>query len=146
MKYVSVETLEKILNGLYDRMDVLDKKAEKEGLHFDRDFDPYGLGYTEMRDILDSNTDLLRDIIEEAESDHDVYYRIQHDFLLEDAHIFVRDYLADQRDCDPDDIPDEDLDDVDYDYLVERYDKLEDCNVAFNDTWQFIVEDYFREV
>ena len=28
MKYVSVATLEKILNGLYDRMDLIDEKAK----------------------------------------------------------------------------------------------------------------------
>lgn len=138
MKYVSVETLEKILKGLYDRMDVLDKKAEKEGLYFDRDFDPYGLGYTEMRDILDSNTDLLRDIIEEAESDRDVYYKIQHDFLLEDARNFVADHLE----CDEDD---EQLEKYDYEYLVSEYERRQDCNVAFNDTWWSIVEEYMEE-
>lgn len=138
MKYVSVATLEKILNGLYDRMDLIDEKAKKEGLIFDRDFDPYGLGYTTMRDILDSNTDLLRDIIADAETDRDIYYRIRHDFLLEDARNFTADHLG----LDPDD---EQLDRYDYEELVKQFEDHEDCNVAFNDAWWSVVEEYFEE-
>lgn len=138
MKYVSVETLENILNKLYKQWDILDAKMEKEGLTFDRDFDPYGLGYSELRDILDSNTDLLRDIIEEAESDRDVYYKIQHDFLLEDARNYVADYLEVDSD-------DEQLDKYDYEELVRQYEDHENCDVSFNDTWWSVVEEYFED-
>ena len=75
----------------------------------------------------------------------ETYLKVQHEFLLEDARNFVADYLADARDVDPDDISDEDLERYDYEYLVRRYEKLEDCNVAFNDTWQYVVEEYMKD-
>ena len=75
----------------------------------------------------------------------EIYFEVQHEFYLEDARCFVTDYIADKLDCDPDDIEDEMLDKYDYEYLVAQYEKCQDCNVAFNDTWQSVVEMYMED-
>ena len=79
-------------------------------------------------------------------TDYEIYRKVQHEFYLEDARNFVTEYLAWQRDCDEDDITDEELDKYDYEYLVEQFEDNEDCNVAFNDTWQSVVRDYFDDL
>lgn len=142
MKYISMEVLENIaeelahkFGALYDHYYETSSKRTRES--YDR----------KMCDI-NAQLALIRELrsMKEQKDEWFIYLNVRRNNLLEDAHNFVRDYLAEQKDCDPDDIPDEELDGVDYDYLIERYEYLEDCNVAFNDTWQFIVEDYFREV
>lgn len=75
-----------------------------------------------------------------------IFREIEHAYRLEDARNFVADYLAWKHDCDTDDITDEELDGYDYEYLVEQYEDRQDCNVAFNDTWQAVVEDYFEDM
>ena len=47
--------------------------------------------------------------------------------------------------CEPYDIDDEQLSKYDYDYLVEEYERKDDCNWAFNDTWSNIVSDYMED-
>jgi hypothetical protein len=80
-----------------------------------------------------------------TDEEYRIYRKVQREFLMEDARNFVADYIANERDCDPEDIDDDELDKYDYEYLVKRYEKLEDCNVAFNDTWQYVVEEYMED-
>ena len=83
--------------------------------------------------------------MEYTSEEYAIYRKIQHGFLLEDAKNFVMEWIMNERDCDEDDITDEELERYDYEYLVTRYEKLEDCNVAFNDTWQYVVEEYMKD-
>ena len=78
-------------------------------------------------------------------TDYEIYRKVQHEFYLEDARNFVREYLenVDDRALDVDDITEEELDGYDYEYLVSEYENRQDCNVAFNDTWHGVVRDYF---
>ena len=71
----------------------------------------------------------------------ETYLKVQHELLLEDARNFITDALAYEREVEPEDINDDELDKFDYEELVKRYKKLEDCNVAFNDTWQYIAKE-----
>ena len=77
--------------------------------------------------------------------EYETYLKVQHEFLLEDARNFVADYLANEQDIDPDDIDDEEIEKYDLEYLVKRYEEEQDCDVAFNDTWRNIVEEYMEE-
>ena len=77
--------------------------------------------------------------------EYKTYLKVKHALLLEDARAFVTDYLADEMDCEPWDIDDEVLAKYDYDYLVEEYERKEDCDWAFNDTWKNIVSDYMED-
>ena len=82
-----------------------------------------------LNEVMESQTEL---------NEYDVYRKVQHDFLLEDARNFVADHLE----CDEDD---EQMEKYDYEYLVSEYERREDCNVAFNDTWWSVVEEYMEE-
>lgn len=84
------------------------------------------------------------DILNLAVDSYDVYRQVQHEFLLEDAHNFVRDYIANEQDRDPDEIDDEEIEGYDYEYLIKQYEDKQDCNVAFNDTWESVVSDYME--
>ena len=92
------------------------------------------------------------EVLEEYKSldEYEIYRKVQREFLLEDARNFIADELANVRDCDPEDITDEELDRFDYDGLVKEYERREDCNVAFNDTWSDIaheeVNDYVTDL
>ena len=77
--------------------------------------------------------------------EYNVYLKVKRALLLEDARIFVTDYLADKMGCEPYDIDDEQLSKYDYDYLVEEYERKDDFNWAFNDTWSNIVSDYMED-
>ena len=77
--------------------------------------------------------------------EYNVYLKVKHVLLLEDARIFVTDYLANEMGCNPWDIEDEQLKKYDYDYLVDEFEKNEDCNMAFNDTWDEIIVKYFED-
>ena len=70
--------------------------------------------------------------------EYKTYLKVKHELLLEDARNFVADHLE----CDEDD---EQMDKYDYEYLVSEYERREDCNVAFNDTWWSVVEEYMEE-
>lgn len=76
----------------------------------------------------------------------EIYLEVQHEYLLEDARNFVTDFLAREKDCDPDDITDEELDKYDYEFLVEQYEHYQNCNVAFNSTWESVVADYMSDL
>ena len=77
--------------------------------------------------------------------EYKTYLKVKHALLLEDARAFVTDYLADKMECEPYDIDDDMLSKYDYDYLVEEYERKEDCNVAFNDTWDEIIVKYLED-
>lgn len=78
----------------------------------------------------------------ETPTEYEIYRKVQHDFYLEDARNFVADWIAYDQDRDSDDITDEELEGYDYEYLVKEYVDREDCNVAYNDTWESVVDDY----
>ena len=75
----------------------------------------------------------------------DIYRQVQREYLLEDARNFVADHLAWERDCDPEDIDDDELKKYDLGFLVDMYMKWRDCEVAFNDTWKGIVDTFIEE-
>ena len=77
--------------------------------------------------------------------EYEIYLKVQRAFLLEDARNFVADWIAYEQDRDVDDITDEELDGYDYEYLVDQYEDCQDCNVAFNDTWQSVVSRYMED-
>ena len=74
-----------------------------------------------------------------------IYLKVKRALLYEDAKIFVTDYLAEEMGCNPWDIEDEQLNKYNYDYLVNEFEEKEDCNVAFNDTWNEIIENYIED-
>lgn len=78
-------------------------------------------------------------------TEYKIYLKVKHEFLKEDARYFITDYLAEKNDCDPSDITNEMLDKYDYDYLASEFEENEDCNVAFNDTWDEIIEKYMED-
>ena len=73
--------------------------------------------------------------------EYQVYLKVQHEMLMEDARNFVADALAYEREIEPEDIDDDELDLFDYEELVKRYEHLEDCTVAFNDTWEYVAKE-----
>ena len=80
-----------------------------------------------------------------TESEYKTYLKVKRELLKEDARYFITDYLAEKIDCDPSDITNEMLDKYDYDYLVNEFEENEDCNVAFNDTWDEIIVKYLED-
>lgn len=83
--------------------------------------------------------------MEYTADEYRIYLKVKRALLYEDAKIFVTDYLAEKMGCDPWDIKDEQLNKYDYDYLVNEFEEKEDCNMAFNDTWNEIVENYIED-
>ena len=80
-----------------------------------------------------------------TESEYKTYLKVKRELLKEDARCFITDYLAEKIDCDPFDITSEILDKYDYDYLVNEFEENENCNVAFNDTWDEIIVKYLED-
>ena len=80
-----------------------------------------------------------------TEVEYKIYLKVKRELLKEDARYFITDYLAEKNDCDPCDITSEMLDKYDYDYLVNEFEENEDCNVAFNDTWDEIIVKYLED-
>ena len=78
-------------------------------------------------------------------TEYKIYLKGKRELLREDARYFITDYLAEKNDCDPSDITNEMLDKYDYDYLVNEFEENEDCNVAFNDTWDEIIVKYLED-
>lgn len=78
--------------------------------------------------------------------DFNVYMRVKKEFLRDDARYYVNCYLAQIRNCKPEDIKDNELQRYDYDYLVERFLRLESPEQSFNDTWEYIIENYMRKM
>ena len=68
----------------------------------------------------------------------ETYLKVQRELLLEDARNFVADCLEIDSD-------DEKLDGYDYERLVKEFERREDANVAYNDTWWAVVEEYMEE-
>ena len=58
--------------------------------------------------------------------------------------IIVTDYLAEEMECNPWDIEDEQLNKYDYDYLVNEFEEKEEMTSDFNDAWKSIVENYME--
>jgi hypothetical protein len=83
--------------------------------------------------------------MEYTADEYRIYLKVKHALLYEDAKIFVTDYLAEKMECNPWDIEDEQLSKYDYDYLVNEFEEKEDCNMAFNDTWNEIIENYIED-
>lgn len=81
--------------------------------------------------------------------EYEAYLKVQREFLKEDARNFVREELANYRGMDADEIDNSELNAFDFEELVDRYFEYEDCNVAFNDTWEriagYAVDDYIAE-
>lgn len=75
--------------------------------------------------------------------EYEIYLKVQHEILLEDARNQVIDYI--ELTLDREDWTDEELDRYDYEYLVAEYERREDCNVSFNDTWESVVSDYMED-
>ena len=68
----------------------------------------------------------------------ETYLKVQRELLLEDARNFVADCLEIDSD-------DEKLDGYDYERLVKEFERREDANVAYNDTWWAVVEEYMED-
>lgn len=83
--------------------------------------------------------------MEYTADEYRIYLKVKHALLYEDAKIFITDYLAEKMECNPWDIEDEQLSKYDYDYLVHEFEEKEDCNMAFNDTWNEIIENYIED-
>ena len=73
----------------------------------------------------------------------EIFFRIQKEFWKEDAHYQVETYLEWAEDERLENI---DLDTIDWDYLVAEFEDKQDCDVAENDTWYNIVNDYFKNI
>lgn len=74
------------------------------------------------------------------ETDEEIFRRVDHEYLLEYAKTHVMEYLG-SISHDEDDIPTGVS--ADLEFLVEQYEKRRDPNVAENDTWKSVVEEYF---
>lgn len=84
--------------------------------------------------------------MEYTKEEYEAYLKVQRYHLKEDAGYFVSEYLADKRGVDPiDDITLEEVEKYDLEYLVKRFEKRADANVAFNDTWRSVVREYMDE-
>lgn len=68
--------------------------------------------------------------------EYQIYLRVEHELLLEDAGYFVEAFCEDRG-------LDQDL--FDLEELVTMYEQAKDCNVAFNDTWECVVRDYAED-
>ena len=77
--------------------------------------------------------------------DFEIYLKVKDELLKEDCKIYIKDYLAERRGINPWDIDDREIKDYDYDYLIEQYKEREDGNIAPNDIWDNIIEDYIEE-
>lgn len=68
-----------------------------------------------------------------------IYREVRHEYLIEDAEGQVLDYLGLELD------PAELADKFDFEYLVARFEKCHDCNVAENDMWREIIGQYIDD-
>lgn len=69
-----------------------------------------------------------------------IYREVLHEYHVMDAIMHVALYLENNEDVDP-------LVkkmDFDFDYLAEMFEENHDCNIADNDQWQNIIEEYIR--
>ena len=76
-------------------------------------------------------------------NEYSIYLKVKHELLIEDVRYFIIDYLAEKRDCEPEDITDDELKEYDYEYLISKYEDKE--NYIFNDVWNNIIGDYLEE-
>lgn len=83
--------------------------------------------------------------MEYSNEEYQVYLKVQHALLLEDAINFVAMYIADMRGVASFDVDDDEIEKYDLEYLVSEYERRQDCNVSFNDTWESVVEDYMED-
>lgn len=77
-------------------------------------------------------------------SDFSIYMRVKKEFLRDDARYYISCYLAEKMDCKPEDVNDNELQKYDYDYLVERFLRLESPEESFVDTWEYIIDEYMK--
>lgn len=117
-------------NGGAPKYDIRDWSPDREKM---------GKGITFTDDEMKALMTLLR---VRKETDEEVFRRVEHEYLLEDAKTHVMDYLG-SLSPDEDDIPTGVS--ADLELLVERYEKRRDCNTAENDTWKSVVEEYFDD-
>lgn len=68
-----------------------------------------------------------------------IFRKVLREYLTEDAENHVAEYLE-AHDIDPASV------EVGYDYLVDRFEDEQDCNIAENIVWDRIVEEYFRSL
>lgn len=73
-----------------------------------------------------------------TKEEYDIYLKVKHELLLEDARNNVMDYLENE-----DEMEDE-LNSYDYEYLVEQFEERYDYYDPFAEVWENIVRDYFE--
>ena len=74
-----------------------------------------------------------------------IYEKVKRELLAEDAKIFVKDFLAEKRDCNPWDIEDDEISGYNFDYLADEYLDKESGDLAPNDIWNSVIEDFFGD-
>ena len=72
----------------------------------------------------------------------ETYLKVQRELLLEDARNFVADYLEYH---DEHELSDEEFESIDFEYLVNEYERRQECTIPFSDTWESVVEDYMYD-
>jgi len=79
--------------------------------------------------------------------EYEIYKKVRHALLLEDARNYVRDYLEneDDRALDVDDITEEQFEQIDFDYLVEQFEEKTDYYDPTAHVWDEIVQNYLED-
>jgi hypothetical protein len=76
----------------------------------------------------------------------EIYDKLEHDYVLEDAHNHVKEYFKDRDITRKDRHYDESNLRIDYEFLVHRFMDRRDCNVADNTVWDSIIFDHVQEL
>ena len=79
-----------------------------------------------------------------TENEYRIYAKVRDELLLEDSKIYVKEYLANKRDCMPWDIDDDEIENYDYYYLLNEYKDRENGDEAPNYIWSNVIEEYFE--
>ena len=79
--------------------------------------------------------------------EYQVYLKVKHALLLEDARNYARDYLenSDEKCLDLDDITEEQFESIDFDELVNQFEERTDYYDPTYEVWQNIVSDYLED-
>lgn len=75
----------------------------------------------------------------------EIYRKVRHELLKEDARYYVKDYISYERSIAPWDIDESELEEYDYERLASEYEEKESRDSDSNYTWQCIVNDYMED-
>lgn len=71
-----------------------------------------------------------------------IYRAEELEYTIQDAVNHVDDYISENEFV----LTDEEWEQVDYNYLAEKFLDNHDCNIADNDQWEYIVENHIKKI